>query len=112
MYLITGKFVNRLRMGKVYWKNIVLPNSLYGTGVMTFHAEEIKKLQVMEYAEYRRILEARTRTSNCTLRGEIGSSLMLTRFMETKLLLIKNILNESHELTKQILEETRNGKDC
>ena len=111
MYLITGKCVNRLLMGKAYWKNLVLPTLLYGTGVMSFKADEIKKLQVIEYAAYRRILEARPRTPNCTLRGEIGSSLMITRFMETKLLLTKNILNGNNALTKQILEETRKNRN-
>ena len=110
MYLVTGKCVNRMLMGKAYWKNLILPSLLYGTGVMTFNAREIKKLQVIENAAYRRILEARSNTPICALRGEIGSSLMKTRFMETKVLLTKSIIDGSNKLTKQILEETKRQK--
>ena len=52
-------------------------------------------------------MEAREHTPISALRGEIGSSLMITRIMESKLLLTKNILEGSNNLTKKILEESR-----
>ena len=107
MYLITGKCVNRMLMGKTYWKNMIVPRLLYGTGVMSFKAKEIAQLQVAENIAYRRIMEAGEKTPNSALRGEIGSSLMITRIMESKLLLTKNILEGSNNLTKKILEESR-----
>ena len=107
MYLITGKCVNRMLMGKTYWKNMIVPRLLYGSGVMTFNAKEIAQLQIAENTAYRRIMEAREHTPISALRGEIGSSLMITRIMESKLLLTKNILEGSNNLTKKILEESR-----
>ena len=107
MYLITGKCVNRMLMGKTYWKNMIVPRLLYGSGVMTFNAKEIAQLQIAENIAYRRIMEAREHTPISALRGEIGSSLMITRIMESKLLLTKNILEGSNNLTKKILEESR-----
>ena len=110
MYYVTGKCVNRMLIGKTYWKNLVVPSLLHGTGVMTFKAAEIGKLQSEENAAYRRILEARGNTPISAIRGEVGSSLMITRIMETKILLTKNILEGSNELTKQVLNESRMEK--
>lgn len=72
MYLITGKCVNRMLMGKTYWKNMIVPRFLYGSGVMTFNAKEIAQLQIPENKAYKRILEAREHTPISALRGDIG----------------------------------------
>ena len=80
MYHVTGKSVNRMLVGKTYWKNMIIPKLLHGTGVMSFNAKEIGELQIQENAAYRRILNVRRRnTPISALRGEIGSSLMVTR---------------------------------
>ena len=55
MYHVTGKSVNRMLVGKTYWKNMIIPKLLHGTGVMTFNAKEIGELQLQENAAYRRI---------------------------------------------------------
>ena len=46
-------------------------------------------------------------TPNSVLRGEIGCSLMKSRFIESKLMVIKGIQEGKNELTKQILENVR-----
>ena len=97
-------------MGKAYWKNLVVPSLLFGTRVMTFSAKEIGELQREENAAYRRILEARSNTPISAIRGEIGSSLMITRIMESKILLTKNILKGTNNLTKQVLKVSRMEK--
>ena len=56
-------------------------------------------------------MEARRNTPISALRGEIGSSLMETRIMESKLLFTKHILEGSNNLTKQILKESRMKKN-
>ena len=78
---------------------------------MTFKAKEISRLQIAENTAYRNILEARRNTPISALRGEIGSSLMETRIMESKLLFTKHILEGSNNLTKQILKESRMKKN-
>ena len=110
MYLVTGKCVNRMLMGKTYWKNLVLPSLLHGTGIMTFNPKEISELQGIENEAYRRILDARRSTAISAIRGEIGSSLMITRIMESKLLLTKSIQEGANNLTKSILKLTRKNK--
>ena len=107
VFMVTGKCVNKMLIGKAYWKNLVLPSLLYGTGVMTFNSKEISQLQGIENMTFRRILDARAYTPISALRGEIGSSLMITRIMESKLLLTKNILEGSNSITKQILGTSR-----
>ena len=77
---------------------------------MTFNSNEISQLQGIENMTFRRILYARAYTPISALRGEIGSSLMITRIMESKLLLTKNILEGSNSITKQILEASRKDK--
>ena len=42
--------------------------------------------------------------------GETGSSLMITRIMKSKILLTKNILEGSNNLTKQVLKVSKIGK--
>ena len=111
MYHVTGKSVNRMLVGKTYWKNMIIPKLLHGTGVMTFNAKEIGELQLQENAAYRRILNVRRRnTPISALRGEIGSSLMVTRIMESKILFTKSILKGSNKLTKQVLNVSRSEK--
>ena len=112
MYHVTGKSVNRMLVGKTYWKNMIIPKLLHGTGVMTFNAKEIGELQIQENAAYRRILNVRRRnTPISALRGEIGSSLMVTRIMESKILFTKSILKGSNKLTKQVLNVSRSEKN-
>ena len=111
MHHVTGKSVNRMLVGKTYWKNMIIPKLLHGTGVMTFSAKEIGKLQLEENKAYKRILDVRRNTPTSALRGEIGSSLMVTRIMETKILFTKSILRGSNNLTKQVLNVSRREKN-
>ena len=111
MYYVTGKCVNRMLIGKTYWKNMIIPKLLHGTGVMTFNAKEIGELQLQENAAYRRILDVRRNTPTSAMRGEIGSSLMVTRIMETKILFTRSILKGSNKLTKQVLNVSRKEKN-
>ena len=111
-HYVTGKCVNRMLIGKTYWKNMIIPKLLHGTGVMTFNAKEIGELQREENAAYRRVLDIRRKnTPISALRGEIGSSLMATRIMESKILFTKSILKGSNNLTKQVLRESRLEKN-
>ena len=91
---------------------MITPKLLHGTGVMTFNAKEIGELQREENAAYRRVLDIRRKnTPISALRGEIGSSLMATRIMESKILFTKSILKGSNNLTKQVLRESRLEKN-
>ena len=91
---------------------MIIPKLLHGTGVMPFNAKEIGELQVQENAAYRSILDVRRRNTPISeLRGGIGSSLMVTRIMESKILFTKSILKGSNNLTKQVLRVSRSEKN-
>ena len=72
-----------------------------------FTDEEIGKFQVIENAVYKKILGGGNGIPNVTLRGEVGSSMMKTRFIETKLLTIKSIIEWENNMTKEILNKVR-----
>ena len=76
-------------------------------GVMTFNAKGITQLQVVENITYKRITEAGDNAPISALRGEIGSSLMITRIMESKLLFTRNILEGINNINQQILKESK-----
>ena len=82
---VIEKSVNRLLIGKTYWKNVVLPSILYASAIIDFKKGEVDKMQVMENSVMRRILRARSYSPICALRGEVGASLMYTRIIKARL---------------------------
>ena len=101
-YGIIERSCNRVMIGKTYWKDVVLPSILHGAEVIDLTKEEINKLQIIENNIYRKILRAPSYTPLVTLRGEIGSSEMITRVIKTKLLYWKSIFQRKNELLKEI----------
>ena len=103
-YNVICKSCNKLMIGKTYWKCLALPSILYGTRVMPLTETEIRKLQTIENGVYRRILSAPRYAPNCTLRGEIGSSLMKSRIMEGHLQFTRDALQGSNQLLKTVIK--------
>ena len=107
-YGIIQQSVNKMLIGKTYWKNIVLPSILQSIGVITYTNSEIEDLQKIENGVYRRILGGRQSTPICVLRGEVGSSLARTRMIEGKLVYLRSIQTGNNQLVQEVLERTRN----
>ena len=107
---IIHRCVNKMLIGKTFWKNVVIPSILQGIGIITFTKKEISKLQSIENEVYRKILGGKGYTPISILRGDVGSSKMRTRFIESKLVMIKGILVGKNTLTKEILYKTREDK--
>ena len=103
-YNVICKSCNKLMIGKTYWKCLALPSILYGTRVMPLTEAEIRKLQTIENGVYRRILSAPRYAPNCTLRGEIGSSLMKSRIMEGHLQFTRDALQGRNQLLKTVIK--------
>ena len=74
---------------------------------MTFNAKGITQLQVVENITYKRITEAGDNAPIIALPGEIGSSHLITRIMESKLLFTRNILEGINNINQQILKESK-----
>ena len=108
-YGIIQKSANKMLVGKTYWKNVVLPSILQSIGVITYTNTEIGELQEIENGVYRRILGGIRSTPISVLRGEVGSSMVKTRFIEGKLVYLRSIQTGKNSLVKEILEKTRNN---
>ena len=102
-YGIIKKSCNKILIGKIYWKTIALPSILYATKASTLNENEIQKLQRLENAVFRHILGAPPYAPICTLRGEIGSSLMKTCIMEGHIQYIRKMLQGKNSLLKEVI---------
>ena len=86
------KSFNKLEVGKLWWKNGVMPSVLVGVGVISLRKEDIDKLQTLENGVYRQILGGRRCNPIAILRGEVGSSMVKTKIIQSWLILVKSIL--------------------
>ena len=106
-YSMIDKSVNRLLIGKAYWKAVALPTVLHGMNAININKGEINKLQIIENNVYRKILKAPSYTPIVALRGEIGSSCMLERVIRGKILYWKYIKEGENELLKEIMRSEK-----
>ena len=104
---VIGTSCNKLLVGKTWWKCGILSAILLGVGVMNFGGDEIKTLQKIENRVYTGILGAIFNTPIAVLRGEIGSSLMETRFIESRLTLVGGMLGSENKIVKDLLDKGR-----
>ena len=104
-YGIIAKCCNKLLVGKTYWKSLALPSILYGANIIDFNEKDIKKLQVIENGVFRQLLGAPKYAPVCTLRGEVGASLMETRIITGHLQFVRGGLQGTNQLLKEVIEE-------
>lgn len=106
-YPVIANCCNKVMIGKTFWKQIALPNILYGSNVIYFTKQELEKLQRIENVVYRKILGAPNYAQVATLRGEIGSSSVERRIAEGQINYLKYTLKEGgNDLVKRTMEET------
>ena len=110
-YAVIEKCCNKILIGKTFWKGVALPSILMGNQAANFSQTQINQLQTIENGVYRKILGGAHNTVLETIRGDIGASLMESRIMENKILLVKNIMEGSNELMKEILSNMRKDED-
>ena len=104
-HCVIEKSCNKPLIGKTYWKSVALPTILYGTNIVNLTEENIKVLQRIENSVYRTILGAAHYTANATLRGEIGSSLMKRRIINSRFNFIISINTGRNQLLEHTLRE-------
>ena len=109
-YSVIKRSCNKMMIGKIYWKGVILPSVLHGIGLMEMNKREIGKLQAIENRAYGTILGARKGTPTATIRGETGASLVRTRFIKARIMLAHSIWNGKNELVKGILRNMRNDR--
>ena len=96
---------NRLMVGKVYWKSVVLPSVLFASSVIVWTKKELKDLQTVENNVWRRVLNAPGYTPIAALRGDVGCSSMISRDRKNKLNYVRYILNGSCDLLKCVFND-------
>ena len=101
-YGITQKCCNKLMIGKCYWKCLALPSFLHGASILNLTEREIRQLQICENGVLRQILGAPRYSPICTLRGEVGTSLMKARIMEGHLQFLRSTMQGSNDLTRKV----------
>ena len=104
-YSVLERSVNKLLIGKTYWKQIIIPSILYGSGIIDFTKDELNKLQAIENSVYRKILGAPKYTPVECLRGDVGASSVVSRDIRTKLNYYKYIKTGNNKLLKDILTD-------
>ena len=102
-FSVIEKSVNKLLIGKTYWKNVALPSVLHGIPIIDMTKTDLDKIQRIENSVYRKILGGQRYAPNCTLRGEIGASLMHSRYKESKLNYYRYAVNSKNELLRGII---------
>ena len=110
MMTVIARSSNKLMLGKTYWKDVILPEVLYGAEVITYNKNEIADLQKAKNQAYRQILGAPRYSPVCALRAEIGSSLIESRDKVNKINFTKHILQSENELLRSISELDFNDK--
>ena len=107
---VIGRSSNKILIGKTYWKSVALAEVMYGTEVIPLNKKEIEDLQKAENYAYRQMLGAPKYAPICTLKGEIGSSSMISRDITNKLKFMKHLLSSENSLLKEIAEIDFNNK--
>ena len=104
---VVEKSYNRVEVGKMWWKNGIVPGLLHGIGVMEVGKGLIEKMQKVEYRVYRQLLGAAGYAPLAVIRGEIGTSLVKTRVMSARIMLVKGMIEGENKLVKDILGKVR-----
>lgn len=105
-YAIIAQCCNKIQIGKVFWKNIVLPSVLFCSNIINFTKVEIATLQRIENSVFRQILGAPKYAQEATLRGEVGASKMETRILTGQIEYLQYILkDDGNSLVRRIGQE-------
>ena len=108
-YSVTNRSCNRMLIGKTFWKNVALPAILYGSAVIEWNRKEEQQLQTIQNAVSRKILNAPRYATICSMRGEIGMSMMKTRLIQLRIGYISNRLSKGNNLIREVMEKLTNG---
>ena len=106
-YSVMHKSCNKIVIGKVYWKSVVLPAVLTGASVLCWTRSELEMLQRIENGVWHVMLGAPGYASVSTLQGEVGASGMVARDIKLKLGYQKCLIDCDNELLHEIYEDVK-----
>jgi len=100
------KSADKAIIGKAIWKQVSVPSILYGRAVVPTSKILAGNLQRKENMVWRHILGIGGYSAVASLRGEVGSSLMSTRVMDSSLQYVRNVLSGKFGNVKEMMEDT------
>ena len=107
---LTG--LTMVELGRIWWKGAIVPGMMTGAAVMEYTADQVKKMQTVENSVYRQLLGGSCiygYPANAGVRGEIGSSTVKARMIQTRLIFVKGIMEGENDMLKVTLESMREG---
>merc|ERR1711895_321139 len=93
-------------VGKAVWKQMAVPSILFGRAVVPTSNTLAENLQRKENMVWRHILGIGGYSAVASLRGEVGSSLMKTRIMETTLQYVRDVMSGKFKNVKEMMADT------
>ena len=109
VYSVVVRASQRMLMGKVFWKSVILPRVLYGSEVLVWTVSDMEKIQRVENGVWRRVLRAPDFTPVVTLQGEVGCSSVIARDMKTKLKFARYLLGSENRIAGRMMEQFCGG---
>merc|ERR1712121_274320 len=100
------KSADKAIIGKAIWKQISVPAILYGRAMVPTPKTLAENLHRKENMVWRHILGIGGYSAIASLKGEVGSSLMKTRIMDSNLQYVRDVLNGKFENVKEMMEDT------
>merc|ERR1711891_79882 len=100
------KSADKAIIGKAIWKQVSVPSILYGRAVVPTSKTLTENLQKRENMVWRHILGIGGYSAVASLRGEVGSSLMKTRIMDSSLQYVRSVLSGKFGNVKKMMEDT------
>ena len=100
------KSADKAIIGKAVWKQMAVPAILYGRAVVPTSKTLTENLQRKENMVWRHILGIGGYSAVASLRGEVGSSLMKTRIMDSNLQYVRDVMNGKFGNVKEMMEDT------
>ena len=100
------KSADKVVVGKAIWKLMAVPSIMFGRAVVPTCDTLIEALQRRENKIWRYLLDIGGYSTVDALRGEIGTSLVRSRVMETTLQYVRSVMNGKFENIKEMMLDT------
>ena len=99
------KSADKAIVGKAVWKQMAVPSILFGRAVVPTSNTLALNLQRKENMVWRHILGIGGYSAVASLRGEVGSSMMRTRIMDSTLQYVRDVLTGKFGKIKEMMED-------
>merc|ERR1711875_143339 len=100
------KSADKVIVGKAIWKLVTMPSILFGRAVVPTSKTMANALQRKENRIWRYLMGIGGYSTVAALRGEMGSSMVRSRIMETTLQYVRSVMNSNFTNIKEMMLHT------